>query len=177
MKHTVSVFCGARGKGRYSDEAYHVGHILGSMGVKVIFGGGGKGSMKSLADGVLENGGECVGYLPAKLQRPELMHLQAAVEIVADMEERKSRFWKDADSYLCLPGGLGSFDELFAAWTMIKLGYMDKKIAILNHYGFFDPLKLMVAEMVRAGFLTEDRAALVRFFDDNYQACKWLTEG
>lgn len=172
----MSVFCGARGSQVHIDEAYRVGRYLGQKRVRVVFGGGGKGCMGALADGVLVEGGQAIGYMPQKLAKPELSHPRADIVTVLDMAARKAVFWRDCDSFLCLPGGIGTLDELFEAWCLTKLGYMSKKVAIVNVAGFYDGLMAQTRQMVMDKFMPPEREQLARVFEDGIQASQWLLE-
>lgn len=140
----------------------------------MVFGGGGKGSMGSLANGFIlsmnafpERGASLIGVMPEKLARPELQHPHSSIRTVATMEERKRIFWQECDAYLCLPGGIGTMDELWEAACMVKLGFIPQRpIVVLDSDGFFTPLRQALTDMVQAGYMDQGRAGLITFVTD-----------
>ncbi|MEM9304477.1 MAG: TIGR00730 family Rossman fold protein [Pseudomonadota bacterium] len=145
----------------FYDDARRLGGVLAGMGATVVYGGGGGGSMGALADGALGAGGEVVGILPrfmADLEwgHPGLTHL----ELVEDMRERKHRMLVDADAVIALPGGCGTFEELFEALTLKRLTLFLKPIILVNTNRYFDPLLKVLEQAVEQRFMANEHGNL-----------------
>jgi len=173
---TVCVFAGARGGSRFERTAFSVGVELVKAGATVVFGGGKNGLMGALADGVHSAGSRAVGIMPKRISDMGLEHPRADTIITSGMNDRKKKFWEECDSYLCLPGGVGTLDELFEIWSLVKLKYHNKPVAILNAEGFFNPLIEQIGSMDQEGFLSVDRTDQVKFFATIPAAVSWVTE-
>jgi uncharacterized protein (TIGR00730 family) len=161
----VLVFCGA---GIGHDPAFAIaakafGRLLGERRLGVVFGGGRVGLMGALASGALAAGADVIGVIPRSLVDRELAHAGLSrLEIVGSMHERKTRMLALSDAVVALPGGLGTLDELFEAWTWAGLGLHDRPIGLLDVGGYWRPLVALVDAMTAAGFVrAEDRARLL----------------
>jgi uncharacterized protein (TIGR00730 family) len=155
---SIAVFCAsARGvKDLYFDAAKKAGGTLASEGVGVIFGGSKLGLMGAVADGALENGGEVIGVLPTFMRKKELEHKGLTELIfVESMHERKLKMHDLSDGVIALPGGFGTFEELFEMLTWAQLGLHTKPIGILNVAGYYDKLLEMFEHMTEAGLLRQ----------------------
>ena len=154
--HSVCVFCGSAPGSNpgYVALARQFGTLLAQRGLRLIYGGGRVGLMGALADGVLAAGGEVVGVMPQLLLdkevgHPGLTHLQ----VVSTMAERKQAMGDLADMFVTLPGGIGTMDELFEAWTWTQLGLQAKPSGLLNYRGYYDELLAFLDRSVTEGFL------------------------
>lgn len=139
----LAVFCGSSGGDdpAFAEAARATGRLLAARGIGVVFGGGHVGLMGALADGALEGRGEVIGVIPESLREKELAHAGVAdLRVVKTMHERKQLMHDLSDGFLALPGGIGTLDELFEAWTWLQLGYHQKPIGLLNVRGFYDSL-------------------------------------
>jgi uncharacterized protein (TIGR00730 family) len=144
----------------------YMGTRLAERGWNVVYGGSGKGVMGAVAAGVVAVGGKAVGVLPAKIHALGYHREQFDIEVVEDMVQRKARFWS-CDAFLCLPGGVGTMDELFEIWTLIKLGYAPRRpIVVFNWKGFYNPLKEQLFNMNRYGTMPMDRVDMAQFTDN-----------
>jgi uncharacterized protein (TIGR00730 family) len=137
------------------------------MDATVVYGGGGGGSMGALADGALAAGGEVVGILPrfmADLEwgHPGLTHL----ELVEDMRERKHRMLLGADAVIALPGGCGTFEELFEAITLKRLTLFLNPIILVNTNGYFDPLLEVLEQAVEKRFMANEHGGMWSVVDE-----------
>jgi uncharacterized protein (TIGR00730 family) len=155
----VCVFCGSsRGRGEaYAAAAEALGAEIARRGQRLIYGGGDVGTMGLLARAALAAGGEVTGVIPRKLY--ELVDQVELTELVvaADMHERKARMYDSADAFVALPGGIGTLDELFEAWTWRGIGYHDKPVGILDVAGYYAPLVAFLASVVEEGFLAREQ--------------------
>lgn len=120
----------------------------------MIYGGGSVGLMGVAADAALAAGGKVIGVIPHGLRTKELAH-KGVTEMIAveSMHERKQRMVDLADAFIALPGGIGTMDELFEAWTWLQLGIHSKPIGLLNVAGYFDPLLAFLERMRSERFL------------------------
>ncbi len=152
---SVCVFCGSSNGKRpeYARAAAALGAELARRGQRLVYGGGDVGTMGVLARSVLDAGGEVTGVIPRKLY--EIVdHVELTELIVAaDMHERKATMYEAADAFIALPGGIGTLDELFEAWTWRAIGYHDKPIGILDAAGYYSPLLAFLKSVVEEGFL------------------------
>ena len=151
----VAVFCGSRvGKNPVFVEAARAfGALLARRGVGLVYGGASIGCMGTLADAVLSAGGEAIGVIPRSVFKNEVAHTKLTkLHVVASMHERKALMAQLSDGFVALPGGCGTFDELFEIITWRQIGIHDKPIAVLDVAGYFAPLRAMLDATVREGF-------------------------
>lgn len=119
--------------------------------------------MGIVADATLKAGGRVVGVIPQALVEKEWAHHGCTeLHIVDTMHDRKRMMAERADAFLALPGGIGTFEELFEVWTWRQLGYHDKPIGILNTAGYYDPLLGFLRQSVEAQFLGDWQMDLIR---------------
>ena len=164
----VAVYCASSNQtlARYGDTAFAVGVTLASRGVGVVYGGGSVGLMGRVADGALSVGGEVIGVIPQRLQDLELGHKGVTLEVVDTMHDRKARMADLADAFLALPGGWGTWEELFEVVTWTQLGYHRKPAGVLDVGGFYAPLKQMVDRAIAEGFVRPMLKDLLIFDED-----------
>ena len=125
----------------YYDAARRMGEVLAGAGKSIIYGAGGGGLMGSMADGALSRNGKVYGVVPGFLQELELTHSGlTGLTIVDEMRVRKQMMLEDSDAVITLPGGSGTYEELFEALTMKRLGQWTGPIILVNTDGFYDRL-------------------------------------
>ncbi len=165
----VCVFCGSAFGRRqaYRDAAVEVGQLLAERGVTLVYGGGNVGLMGVVADACLAAGGKVVGVIPQSMVERELAHRGLTeLHIVGSMHERKALMADRADAFLALPGGFGTFDELFEILTWRQIRIHQKPVGLLNVEGYFDPLLSLADHAVEEGFLrATDRPNLLSATD------------
>ena len=138
---TVYASSSAALKSVYYDAAHRLGKILAQAGKSIIYGAGGGGLMGSVADGALSENGKVYGIVPGFLQDLELTHRGLTdLKVVEDMHIRKQLMLQDSNAVVALPGGSGTYEELFEALTMKRLGQWVGPIIIVNTAGFYDGL-------------------------------------
>ncbi len=170
MTHVKSlcVFCGSN-FGRdtvYRQAAQSFAGLLAERGIRLIYGGGNVGLMGVIADTVMAGGGEVIGVIPQSLVDREVAHYGITdLQVVDGMHERKRRMYEQADAVVALPGGAGTFDELFEAFTWNQLGIHFKPVGLLNVDGYFDPLITMVDRTVDVGFLRPEQRSWLTIAD------------
>ena len=138
----------------YADAARRCGTVLAERRLTIVYGGGNVGLMGILADAALAAGGEVIGVIPRKMIARELGHHGVTSLIpVHSMHERKQKMADLSDAFLALPGGIGTMEELFEAFTWLQLGLHAKPVGLLNVAGFYDPLLAFLAHMRGQRFL------------------------
>jgi hypothetical protein len=154
----VCVFCGSNvGRDpRYVETARGLGTALAEEGIGLVYGGGKVGLMGTVADAALAAGGTVIGVIPKSLVDFEVEHKGlTSLHVVGSMHERKAMMSDLADGgYIALPGGLGTFEELFEVWTWAQLGYHPKPVGMLNVAGYYDGLLTFLDTTVTSGFVT-----------------------
>jgi len=162
---SLCVFCGSSpgNDPRYLAVARELGGLLARRKCTLIYGGGRVGLMGALADAALQEGGRVVGVIPQLLLDKEVGHSGLSeLHVVATMAQRKQLMGDLSDAFLTLPGGIGTMDELFEAWTWTQLELHRKPCGVLNQDGYYDPLIAFLDQCVSKGFLRpRHRAALV----------------
>ncbi len=160
----LCVFCGSSDGARplYREAATALGRHFADNGIELVYGGGKVGLMGAVADGTLAAGGRVTGIIPQSLVEKETAHLGLTeLRVVASMHERKALMADLADGFVALPGGLGTFEEMFEVWTWAQLGYHRKPLAVLNAGGFFDGLLGFLDSVVAEGFVREPHRAML----------------
>ena len=155
----IAVFCGSSigNKEIYSDAAKQLSKYLALNNIDIVYGGGNVGLMGVIASTAMQNGGKVYGVIPEDLQDKELGHTGITeLKIVKDMHERKAAMADMADAFVALPGGIGTFEEIFEVWTWAQLGYHNKPCAFYNTNGFYDSLFTMIDNMCQEGFMKKE---------------------
>ncbi len=165
----VCVFCGSSQKVPqvYLDAAAALGRFLARQGCEVVYGGGSTGLMGALADAALAAGGRVIGVIPEHFYTPNLAHTGLTrLEVVPDMHTRKARMAQLADAFIALPGGFGTWEELFEALTWAQIGLHEKPVGLLNVQGFYTPLLDFIAQARSQGFLFKDHEEMLVVAED-----------
>lgn len=160
---TVCVYCGSSDKmgDDYLQCARQMGITIASRGVVLAYGAGCTGMMGAVADGALEAGGEVIGVIPEMFATSTLMHTRLThLEIVANMHIRKQRLVDLSDAFIALPGGYGTFEELFEILTWAQIGLHNKPVGLLNYRNYFDPLISAIEHAREEGFIYAEHRAL-----------------
>jgi uncharacterized protein (TIGR00730 family) len=151
----------------FADAARQVGSEIGRLGWQLVYGGGRAGLMGVVADAALAAGAPVVGVIPHSLMERELGHRGLTeLHVVTTMHERKLMMAERSDAFVALPGGIGTFEELFEVWTWRQLGYHDKPLGLLNVRGCYDGLLAFLAQTARNGFVTEGQQQLLQVDND-----------
>ncbi|MFC0576966.1 LOG family protein [Paraburkholderia solisilvae] len=153
----ICVYCGSALGARavYAEAATAFGRALAEADISLVYGGGRVGLMGMIADEVLANGGRAVGVIPELLIAREVAHTDLTeLHVVPDMHDRKKKMADLSDAFVAMPGGVGTFEELFEIYTWAKLGYHDKPVALLNVEGYYDPLLALLRHTVDEGFMS-----------------------
>jgi uncharacterized protein (TIGR00730 family) len=159
----ICVFCGSHvgNDPSYAQIAREAARAIVAAGYGVVYGGGGIGLMKIVADTALESGGEVIGVIPHALARTEMAHQGLTrLHVVTTMHERKALMEDLSDAFVALPGGFGTMDEFCEVLSWRQLRIHDKPIGLLNYRGYYDALLRLFDSMVREGFVGPHTRAL-----------------
>ena len=165
----ICIFCGSQTgtNDLYRQAAIALGQLLAQHGYGLVYGGGSVGLMGVIADTVLASGGEVIGVIPESMVSRELAHTGLTqLQVVPGMHERKARMAALADAFIALPGGYGTFEELFEVITWAQLRMHHKPIALLNVAGYFNAFKTLVDQAIAAGFIRAEHWHLFTMADD-----------
>lgn len=162
---SICVFCGSSPGHRpeYMDLARDTGRLIAERQLTLVYGGGKVGLMGALADAALAAGGRVVGIIPQMLMDREVAHRGLSdLRVVSTLSERKFQMGVMSDAFLSLPGGIGTLDELFEAWSWFQLGLHKKPSGLLNFRGYYDQFVQFLDLAVAEGFQRpQHRAALL----------------
>ena len=168
---SICVFCGSSDAvhADYKSAAWTMGRILAESGIRLVFGGGKTGLMGAVADGALSTSGEVIGVIIPSMNNQALAHDGLTrMDVPPDMHARKARMHELADGFIALPGGYGTFDELFETITWGQIGAHEKPIGLLNTKNYYAPLLAAIDHAVNEGFVfKEHRYALFCDADPN----------
>jgi uncharacterized protein (TIGR00730 family) len=160
----ICVFTGSNPGNRpeYREAAQALGHEMVARGLGLVYGGASVGLMGVIADTVLAGGGEVIGVIPRGLFRREVAHKDLTqLYEVNSMHERKALMADLADGFIALPGGYGTFDELFEIITWAQIGLHSKPIGLLDAAGYFAPLLALITHASAEGFIQPMHAGIV----------------
>jgi uncharacterized protein (TIGR00730 family) len=153
---SVCVYCGSRPgtNPAFAEAARLAGEWIARHNGQLVYGGGRGGLMGIVADAALQAGGRVVGIIPRALVEKEWAHTDCTeLHIVENMHDRKRMMAERADAFIALPGGIGTFEELFEVWTWRQLAYHNKPLGLLNTAGYYDGLLQFLQSAVDQGFL------------------------
>ena len=175
----LAVYCGSApgSSPLFADAARETARVMVERGVDLVYGGGRVGLMGIVADSVLELGGRVDGVIPEALVTLEVAH-EGVTELyrVETMHERKAKMTELSDAFLALPGGIGTLDELFEAWSWNALGYHAKPFCLLNTDGFWDGLIEFMDHATQSGFLSQQRRGQLLVAETPEEALEKLDE-
>ena len=175
----LAVYCGSAPGSQpvFADATRATAAAMVERGVDLVYGGGRLGLMGLIADSVLEAGGKVYGVIPRALVNLEVAHTGITeLHTVDTMHERKAKMTDLADAFLALPGGIGTLDELFEAWSWNALGYHAKPFCLLNVDGFWDGMIEFIDHATRSGFLSPQRRSQLLVAQTPDEALELLDE-
>lgn len=162
--HTICLFCGSAAGSNpvYREAGLKLAAVLIERKMTLVYGGANVGLMKVVADAMLKAGGSVIGVMPKSLADREVAHDRlTAMHIVPGMQERKALMAGLSDGFITMPGGYGTFDEIFEMLSWSQLKIMRKSVGILNINGYFDPLMEQLDRAVMEGFLRAEHRELL----------------
>jgi uncharacterized protein (TIGR00730 family) len=171
--NSICVYCGSApgNDPAFHAEAVAAGTLIAKRGLTLVYGGGKVGLMGAVADAALAAGGKVIGIMPADLVNQEIGHRGLTeLRIVNSMHERKWAMAETSDGFLCLPGGPGTFEEIFEQWTWALLGFHAKPCGFVNVSGYYDPMRATVQQMADKGFLDQKYVDMLVYADTTAQA-------
>ena len=162
---SLCVYCGSRSgdSPAFEQAARDLGRSIGQRGWRLVYGGGRAGLMGSVADAALGAGAQVIGVIPEALMEREMGHQGLSeLHVVGTMHERKRMMAERSDAFVALPGGIGTFEELFEVWTWLQLGYHAKPVGLLNVEGYYNALLEFLDQSVARGFVPPVQRALLQ---------------
>jgi uncharacterized protein (TIGR00730 family) len=185
-KKTLCIYCSSSNDlpEKFYKISKELGVMLAEKGYNMVYGGSTRGMMGTIADNALKNGAEVIGVMPEKfqdwgLQQPNLTKLI----ITKDMRERKATMEKHADAFIAMPGGFGTFEEIFEILVAKQLSYHNKPVIFMNFDGYYDNMFKMFDTVYQNSFAKEETKTLYfiantleEMFDyiQNYQAKEFV---
>ena len=166
---SLCVYCGSKPgtDPAFAQAAVEVGTWIGRHGGQLVYGGGRNGLMGIVADATLAAGGMVIGVIPRALVEKEWAHTGCTeLHIVETMHERKQMMAQKADAFVALPGGIGTFEEFFEAWTWQQLGYHNKPIGLLNTQQYYEPMLNFLDSVVQKEFMGKWQMDLIQTSSD-----------
>lgn len=162
----VAVFCGSSyGKDEsYRKKAEELGKALALHGITLVYGGGNRGIMGTIAHSVHENGGKVIGVLPEAMIKDSVTKgaVQDELYVEKDMHTRKAKMYSLSQGFIAMPGGIGTMEEILEIFTWRQLGYTKANVGLYNVGGYWDSFLDMLDKAVTEGFLSpEVRNALI----------------
>ena len=170
----VCVFCGSRSGDKKNQNFYvkvakEIGKFLANNNINLVFGSGNTGLMGAVSDACLDNLGIVYGFTTKELMKFETprIHKNHKLKILKTIQERKLAMLKKADAFIVLPGGLGTFDELFEVIVANQIGEIKKPIFIINVNDFYtDFYDYVFKNIIKSKFANPDAIKLVEISDD-----------
>ena len=159
----------------YYIAAERLGRLIAENGDTLIFGAGRDGMMGKCAEGAAAAGGHIIGIAPAFFDEPGILYKDRGELILTEtMDERKRLMDEKSDAFVALPGGLGTFDELFGCLTLKQLGRHAKPVVLLNTLGYFEPLFALIKHSVEKKFAGKDTLSLFALCDTPEQVMEYI---
>jgi len=160
----------------YYDAASRLGRVLGGAGFDIVYGGGGVGLMRAMADNALEAGAHVHGVIPGFMNTVEHGHKSLSrLDIVEDMRERKHRMLVDSDAVISLPGGSGTFEEVFEVLTLKRLGLFLGPVVMVNTNQYFDRFVDFLEHSVSERFMSRQHLEMWSVVDEPEQVLDALS--
>ena len=168
QKKSICVFCGSKygNSAIYKDATLELGEQLAKNKIKLIYGGGSLGLMGELSKSVHRNKGEVLGVIPKNLLKIEGINKNhGEIIITDDMHKRKKTMYENADAFLCLPGGIGTLEEVSETITWFQLNINRKPIFFLNINGYWNNFRVLLNQFVSLEFSDQDLLNYFIFFE------------
>lgn len=159
----ICVYLGSNpgSRAEYRESVLQLGDVLVQNNIDLVYGGSRLGLMGELSNQVLKKNGKVTGVMPKNLFPENVVNTQLTNLIyVEDMHERKKKMADLSDGFIALPGGIGTFEELFEILSWAQLGIHKKPIGLLNVEGFFEPIISLLHNTIKEGFMKESNLKL-----------------
>ena len=167
-KKSLCVFCGSKNGNNliYKKAAKELGTYLAKNKIRLVYGGGSLGLMGELSSSVNRNKGDILGVIPKHLLQIEGINKNhGEIIITDDMHTRKKTMYNNSDAFLCLPGGIGTLEEVSETITWFQLNISRKPIFFLNINGYWDKFRVLVEDIVSKEFASKDLLNYFTFFE------------
>tara|TARA_A100001011_G_scaffold316476_1_gene335472 strand:+ start:284 stop:772 length:489 start_codon:yes stop_codon:yes gene_type:complete len=149
------------------DAATELGKLIAELDYSLVYGGGRVGLMGCVADGCIGAGGQVRGVITDKLMQIEVAHEGLeSLEVTSSMSDRRNRMIEDSDVFIVLPGGVGTLDELFEVLALTDLEYHQKRVGLLNTFGYYDHLLAFLDHATKEGFIAKECRSWLFVEDD-----------
>jgi uncharacterized protein (TIGR00730 family) len=161
---SICVFCGARPgtDPAFMEAGEAMGRAIAARGLTLVYGGARIGIMGAVANAALAAGGRVVGVIPKSMVSKEIAHDGLTELFLTEtMHDRKDRMIALSDAFVALPGGFGTYDELFETITLAQIGLHEKPNALLDTKGFFQPLLALLRHTIAHQFAAPEHERLV----------------
>ena len=171
--NSICVYCGSSPgtDPRFLEAAIRCGTEIARAGLTLVYGGGKVGLMGAVADAALAAGGKVTGVMPEDLVNQEIAHRGLTeLKVVKSMHERKLAMAELSDGFLCLPGGPGTFEEIFEQWTWALLGIHAKPCGFVNVAGYYDLMRATIQQMADNGFIAQTYVDMLVYADTTPEA-------
>lgn len=165
----IAVYCGSSPgvKPVYLHAARRMGEELARRGISLVFGGGRIGLMGEIASAAFNAGGEVIGVIPQDLLAKEIGSEKVSeMHVLSTMHERKAYMLEISHGFIALPGGFGTFEEIFEALTWAQLQIHSHPCGFLNVNNYFDPLVYFLDRAVDDGFIRIEHRQMISLEDD-----------
>lgn len=165
---SIGVYCGSSEgyNPAYIESAKQLGTIIAEAGLCLVYGGSHVGLMAALSDSALAAGGKVVGVITKFLQKKVGHTGLTELHVVKDMHSRKMKMFDLSDAFIALPGGIGTFDEIFEIITWAQLGLHSKPFGFLSPCGYYDKLAGFLDHAIREGFIKPEHRQMFLFKED-----------
>lgn len=175
----ICVFCGSSfgSDPRFRAIASQLGEAIAAQGIELVYGGGKVGLMGTVARAAVEVGGRVIGVIPTSLREKELAFDGCSeLHVVGSMHERKAMMMELSEAFIALPGGYGTFEELFEVLTWLQLGFHSKPAGLLNAAGYYDRLLEFLDHVVESSFILPQHRSMIPVAEDPNELIALLTE-
>ncbi|NOU96614.1 TIGR00730 family Rossman fold protein [Paenibacillus sp. LMG 31456] len=172
---SICVFAGSNlgGHQDYQVKAAELGNYMAQNNYRLIYGGSKIGLMGEIANAVMNGGGEVIGVMPEGLFKGEMVHRELTQLIeVENMHARKAKMGELADGFIALPGGFGTYEELFEVLCWSQIGIHNKPVGILNIRNYFDPLINLIKNSINEGFSNTSHLSLINVSNEPVELMK-----
>ena len=161
---------------KYVVEVEEFGKKMAKRGHSLVFGGGATGLMGAAARGVHAEGGEILGVSPTFFAKVDGLLFDHCTDIIYtdSMRERKHLLEEHADAFVITPGGVGTFEEFFEAFTLKQLGVFDKAMVIYNIEGYYNTMVQMLEEAIEKDFMRPANRDLFVVLNDADEILNYL---
>ena len=176
---SIAVYCSSSDiiHQEYFNAAKQLGESMANNNLQLVYGGGIVGLMGAVARSVKQNGGKTLGVIPKALNIDKVVNdIDDELIITDGMRERKAIMDERADAFVGLPGGFGTFEEMFEVLTLKQLGYHDKAIVFLNIKGYYNKLLEMFEHIYAEKFAKEQYRVLYHVSDTVDDAISYLAD-